>query len=239
MSYWQGVRYLVQQDIKNARWKNLTFIVFISYAVLFTYTSFIGAVVEGIELDSLVTEYVLLILFSMIGLIATHLYTIGDMKRDLLGERLIYWRTLPIKQDQIIWSRIIGVTLYTIASIILYYGLISIAMVLTDVSFDYVPLALHGLQFLVISLVMNFAFLCCEMVFSFKTYSIISWCFPFVLIGVVILYYGLGEFSLLQGLDVLARKHPLIVIICSVIVIVASIFVAHRVITANFRKRNI
>ena len=94
MSYWQGVRYLVQQDIKNARWKNLTFIVFISYTVLFSYTSFVGAVVEGIELDSLLTEYIVLILFSMIGLLATHLYTIGDMKRDLLGERLIYWRTL-------------------------------------------------------------------------------------------------------------------------------------------------
>jgi len=239
MSYWQGVRYLVQQDMKNARWKNLTFLVFILYVALFTYTSFIGAVVEGIELDSFITEYLLLIVFSGIGLVATHLYTIGDMKRDLLAERLIYWRTLPIKQDQLVWSRIIGVTLYLILSIILYYLSMIIIMVLTDIPFQYLPLILHALQLLALSLVLNFALLYCEMVFSLKTYSIICWTYPFVFLVLVILYYGLGESSLLHGLDVFAKQQPLIAFIGSLVIIVASIFTAHKMVTPKFRKRNI
>ncbi|URN92595.1 MAG: hypothetical protein NAG76_11865 [Candidatus Pristimantibacillus lignocellulolyticus] len=239
MSYWQGVRYLVQQDIKNARWKNLTFIVFILYVALFTYTSFIGAVVEGIELDSLITEYLLLIVFSGIGLIATHLYTIGDMKRDLLAERLIYWRTLPIKQDQLVWSRIIGVTFYSILSILIYYVLMIMAMVLTDVSFEPLPLLLHALQLLAISLVLNFALLYCEMVFSLKIYSIICWTYPILFLALVVLYYGLADYSLLHGLDVFARQQPLIVLIVSIVIIIASIFIAHKMITPKFRKRNI
>lgn len=239
MSYWQGVRFLVQQDIKTARWKNVTFIVFTMYAALFSYTSFIGVVVKGVLLDSLVTEYLLLIMFSGIGLVATHLISFGDMKRDLLSERLIYWRSLPIKQDQIVWSRIIGVTFYAKMSIILYYGLMCIVMVVTDVPFSYGDLLLHALQFLAISLVLNFIFLYCEMVFSYKKYSIISWIYPFGLLGIVLLYYLLGRYSLLEGMKGLAEQQPLIAMIGSVIVMVSSIWFAHKIITPQFRKRNI
>jgi len=239
MSYWQGVRFLIQQDMKSARWKNLICVIFILYVALFTYRSFIDAVVEGRENDLLITEYILLILFSGIGLMATHLYTLGDMKRDLLSERLVYWRTLPIKQDQIVWSRIIGVTFYMTMSNILYYVIIIMAMLITNISFDYVALMLHALQLLAITLVLNFAYLFCEMVFSFKTYSIISWIYPFVALLVVILYNVVGDYSVLQGLDVLAKQQPLIALVGSLVVILGSIWLAHKMITPKFRKRNL
>lgn len=239
MSYWQGVRYLLLQDMKNARWKNLTLVLMVMYVAIFSFDTFIKTLVEEVQLSTMITEYITIMVFSAVGIVATHLYSFGGYKKDLLVERIRYWRTLPIKQDQITWSRIIGVIFYTTIAILFYYMLLSIVMIVKDVSFDAITIALHGLQLLAISVMLNFIFLYCELVLSLKTYNVISWIYPLVLFGLMILYSSLARFSLLVEMYKLAERHPLIALIGSIIVIVGSSGLAFKIITPQFRKRNI
>lgn len=239
MRYWEGIFFLIKQDFKNARWKNLLVLVMIMYISLFTAYPMTEIIGDKSFPESFLIDYVMIIMFSGIGIIATHIYSYGFGKKDLIAERLKYLRSLPIKQDQIIWARICGIILYTLISIILFYSAIFVALLVMGKEFSILTLILHGMQMLTLALLLNFFYLFCELILTLKTYVIISWIYPFVMLAVTIISFVFLKFSLLHFFVISAEKAPLIVILVSIVLNIMITFGAKAYITPRFRKRNL
>lgn len=239
MSYWQGIRYLLWNDIRNARWKNLFVVVLVSYLTLFTFTE-MAAIVSDSSKEPFVMliDYLILIMFSITGLTPTHLYGFGS-KKDLLSERLAYWRSLPIKIEQIVWSRIAGVTLFSLLSLAAYYLLIGILMKFQNLNFELIPYMLHGLTVYAIIYVLNLIYLAFEMSFTYKQYTIYCWIIPFVKLLIVLGYTLIWDFLLLESLFQAVQRTPIIMAVASITLIAASCLLAFRIINDKVRKRNI
>lgn len=239
MSYWKGVQFLITQDVKNARWKNLTVFVFIAYIAVLTLYSFVKLLAGKDTTEIFFIEYGMILIFSAAGLMATHLYSFGGNKHDPLAERLRYWRTLPIKLDQIVWSRILAVSMYTIAGILFYYILVFVASIFMNEELSVISLLLHALQLMAFSLLTNYYFLFCEMIYTYKKYNIICWIFPFLTIGIILLTNVLGKFSFMKFFNNNAIHYPIVTAIVSMGIIIGSLLAAHALITPQFRKRNL
>lgn len=239
MSYWQGVRYLIWNDIRNARWKNLFFVIFVIYLTLFTYRDLM-TIVSDSDYDStmFLADYLIITVFSVMGLSTSHVYGFG-FKKDLLSERLIYWRSLPIKIDQFVWSRLIGVTMTSLIAIIGYYALIALNMTVNEYPFKLIPYMLHGLTVYAIIYVFNLVCLYAEMSCSYKQYLTYCWIAPFVKLAIIICLNFIWNFSILERLYVAVEQAPLIMAAASIILIVASYLLAFRLINNRVRIRNI
>lgn len=239
MSYWQGIRYLIWNDIRNARWKNLFVIVLVAYLTLFTYRELAAIVSDSTkEPYTFLIDYLILIMFSITGLTTTHLYGFGS-KKDLLSERLAYWRSLPIKIEQIVWSRIAGVTIFSLLSLVAYYLFVGILMKIDSLNFELVPYMLHGLTVYAIIYVFNLIYLVIEMSCTYKQYMIYCWIIPFVKLLIVLCYTLIWKFFLLESLFYAVQRTPIIMAAASIILIAASCLLAFRIINERVRTRNI
>lgn len=238
MKYWEGIRYLLWNDIRNARWKNLIFVVFIVYISIFTHSGMEDIISSSVDDNMFLMDYLIIAVFSSMGLVTTHLYGYG-WKKDLLAERLAYWRSLPIKIDQIVWSRLLGVTVFSFLSIVGYYGLTAWIVVSSGTTIDSIPYVLHGLTVFAIIYIFNVVCLFVEMSFSFKKYTIYCWTFPFILLTIIIGYTFIFDFYLLQGIYEAVQQAPVIMAGASIILVIASYFLAFRLINERVRTRNI
>jgi|GEM_PF-1262973 len=238
MKYWEGVRYLLWTDIRNARWKNLVLLVFIAYMALFTSNGMIEIVSTNQYEDQFLMDYLIIMVFSVIGLVTTHLYGYG-WKKDLIGERLAYWRSLPIKVDQIIWSRVFGGTAFSFLAVVGYYILVGLLMKTRSVTVEIAPYTMHGLTVFAIIYVFNLLYLFIEMSFSYKQYTIYCWTIPFIKLAIVIVYTFIFDFHLIKGLYEAVQEAPFIMVLASIILVVASMLLAFRLTNEKVRTRNI
>lgn len=241
MKYWEGIRYLLWTDIRNARWKNLIFLVLVVYISIFTQeglADIISSSVSDIGDNRFLMDYLIIAIFSVMGLVTTHIYGYG-WKKDLLAERLAYWRSLPIKIDQIVWSRLIGVTTFSFLSIAGYYSLTAWIVSSRGTSIEIISYVLHGLTVFAIIYFFNVACLFVEMSFSYKTYMIYCWIFPFTLLAIIISYSFMFDFYLLQGIYEAVQKAPAIMAGASIILVIAAYFLAFRLINERVRTKNI
>ncbi|MCM3634651.1 hypothetical protein [Paenibacillus camelliae] len=239
MKYWEGVHYLLWNDIRNARWKNLVLLVFITYISIFTSDGMVEIIATNSYEDQFLMDYLIIMVLSVVGLVTTHLYGYG-WKKDLLAERLAYWRSLPIKIDQIVWSRLTGVTLFSFLAVVAYYALTGWIMIASrGVSIELGPYIMHGLTVFAIIYVFNLFYLYMEMCFSYKKYTVYCWTIPFIKLAVVIAYVFIFDFYLLKGIYDAVQKSPVLMIAASIILIIASFFLAFRIINERVRTRNI
>lgn len=239
MKYWEGVHYLLWTDIRNARWKNLVVLVFIAYISIFTSDGMAEIIATNSNDAQFLMDYLIIMMLSVVGLVSTNLYGYG-WKKDLLAERLAYWRALPIKIDQIVWSRLIGVTIFSFLAVVGYYALTAWVMKLSDdVSIELAPYVMHGLTVFAIIYVFNLLYLFMEMSFTFKKYTLYCWTIPFVKLAIVIAYVFIFDFYLLKGLYDAVQQAPIMMIAASIVLIIASFFLAFRIINERVRTRNI
>lgn len=239
MGYWQGIRYLIWSDIRNARWKNLFLIIFVVYLTLFSYKEIVTIVSDAnYESSMFLADYLIITVFSVMGLCTSHVYGFG-LKKDLLSERLTYWRSLPIKIDQIVWARVIGVTMTSLIAFAAYYALLAWLMFYNDYSFQIIPYMLHGLTVYAIIYFFNLVYLYAEMGNSYKQYLIYCWVAPFAKLTLILSLNLIWKISILEQLYVAVERAPLIMVAASMILIAASYLLAFRLINSRVRLRNI
>src|SRR5690606_40988960 len=80
MKYWEGVHYLLWNDIRNARWKNLVLLVFIAYLSIFTSDGMIETISTDSYESQFLMDYLIIMVLSVVGLVTTHLYGYGWKK---------------------------------------------------------------------------------------------------------------------------------------------------------------
>jgi len=237
MSYWQGVRYLIWNEIRKARWRNIFFVIIIAYTALFTYREMEG-IILGKEFSSFLIDYLCIMMFAVLGLTIGSVYGFG-FKKDLLSERLSYWRSLPIKIDQIVWARLITTTITGFLAVVAYYYLVAIGINLNGHSIDVGAFALHGLTTYAISFVFTAMYLFFELGMIYKKYLLYSWIKPFVLVAIILTYSITWKFSLLEKIYEAVQQAPLVMAGASIVLIIATFLLAFRLINEKVRLRNI
>lgn len=239
MSYWEGVRYLTGTYLKQAKWRNVFSIVFVCYILIFVFNEY-RQVMYG-ELDwfnKVFLDYIFFIIMTSVGLFGTHINSFGT-KKDLLGERLSYFRSLPIKIDQIIWSRLLNVIINIFALVLLFYVLMYIVLRFNGYQVEWLPFIIHMFGILTIIIMGNIGFLYCELIFSLKIYTLICWIMPFVIAGIMFLYVRLLGKNIIQFIYETAVSHPIPLLLISFLVYALTIAISFRALNKKLRQRSI
>ena len=124
-------------------------------------------------------------------------------------------------------------------SIVIYYYLVAIAISFNGHSLEIKPFVLHGLTTYAIAFVFSSIYLYFELARAFKQYLLYSWIKPFVMLVVMLGYTIAWDFSLLENIYVAVQQAPLVMGGASITLIVATFFLAFRLINEKLRQRNI
>lgn len=238
MSYWQGVRYLIWTNIRHSRWtSNFLYLFFIVYATIFTYTD-LTAIVSGSNhsYSRFLVDYTVILFFSVAGLCPSQAYGL-DFTKDYLGERLHYWRTLPIRIDQMIWSRLIGTMISGLVAIVAYYVILFVMMTINGHSLELIPYLLHGLSVYAITSLLSLVYLCFEMAKHYKHYLIFSFIAPFALLIMIAILNFVWKFSVLEELYAVIQRAPIVTAIASLTFIAVSFGLTFRILNRLIRSR--
>jgi len=240
MRYWEGIFYLTGYFFKQARWKNIIGFIFVTYLLITMFSDY-----KQIMFDSdvhivrkIFLDYIFLIMMSCVGLFATHINSYGA-KKDLLGERLAYLRSLPIRADQIVWARIIAMTISMLICTLLFYGSFYVILRLNDYQIEFFSFFTHMLAVISVALIGNMLFLYCDLIFNLKKYTLICWIMPIVIAAIVTGYVLLTGKNAIQFIQESSVSHPLLLLLLSIVMLVLTIIIGFNILNKKLRQRSI
>lgn len=188
-------------------------------------------------------DYTFFLSFCCIGVLTTFIYG-GGFKRDILADRLAYYRSLPISSEHIVLSKIIGAIITLFVGFTVYFLAIVSAFVLfaglefKDMSYAYI---VHIILLFALMLVSNYIFIWVDLCKSYKWYTIFSFIIVFVCLSLTITITTVtkNESTFLIAAYRISESHPILVVIVSILVIIVSTWLTFIGVTKALKKRNL
>ena len=243
MSFWQGSISLFLTELKRSKWNFIVLVFLIFFAVTMTielYAHILGFNENEAAASSFLGEYVFVLSFMGIGVMITFLYGAG-FKMDLLAERLAYYRSLPIRTNQVVAARMIAIIATTLISMLAYYIVIATGIyVLYEQVLPLTTYASHGLLLFSLMIVGNYCLLYFDLCASSTLYTIFSFVISFGLLFLFILMSALtdNQFSLIRWSYTLSEGHPFLAIILAIVIFILSSGLALKLLGNSLKKRS-
>lgn len=249
MSLFQGAIYLFQTEIKRS-WGNVAITLgLIAFSLLMctsTYMNILDAHHPTLN-DSMhfLSDYMFILTFGSISVILTFIYGGGfGLKRDILADRLAYYRSLPIRSEQIVLSKIlVSLISLFLAFIIFFAGNLVGFSIFSDFTIANLNSAflVHIIFLYGIMMLLNNLFILVDLGMSYKNYTILSFIYiALILTGsIIIAAISDNSNSFLLWTYQFSKDQPIIAIAISIIFTVASTLATYKVTTKRLKKRNL
>lgn len=247
MSLFRGALYLFETEIRRCMGNIFIVLGFIAFSLILCapiYMNILEAYHPTLSTQiHFLSDYMFILTFGSIGVILTFIYG-GGFKKDILADRLAYYRSLPISSQQIVLSKILSSLIGLFIGFILFFTGILVGFLmfsdftLASLSVTYLVhiIFLYGLMTLI-----NNMFVAVDLGLSYKTYTILS----FVFIAVVLIISGAvsvtsdNTSSLLIMSYKFSEENPILAIIISIVLTVASTLVTFKLTTKRLKNRNL
>jgi|GEM_PF-4717159 len=247
MKLYQDAWFLFVTEIKRSKLSVAMVIAMIMFTILLSAPTYF----QILELSHptfrgeihFIADYIFVLTFGSAGVLITFLYG-GGFKRDVLADRLAYYRSLPISTEHIVLSKIMSALVGTFLSLMLYYVVtLTSFSVFADLNFQALgyEFFVHIVVLYAVMIILNYIFVWVDLCKTYKWYTMFSFVFVFIVLVGTILLQALSDnkLSIIVTVYNFSIASPLLALLVSLVVLILSTWLAFKVVTSSLRKRNL
>ena len=247
MSLFKGAFYLFQTEVKRSVVSSFVVLGLIVFTLLMcvpTYMNILDAYHPTVSTDlHFLADYTFLLTFGSVGVMITFLYG-GGFKKDVLADRLAYYRSMPISTEHIVLSKILGALLSTFAALSLFFVANIVGFTIfsdfTVASLNYAYIV-HAIALFASMIVINYVFIWFDLCVTYKTYTIISFVFVAIILiaTLAISIFTDNSNTLILFYYNFSEQQPLITVVASIVVVLVASLLTFKLTVKGLKNRNL